>query len=145
MFPKPTFCQLGVVHVLRRQRRVQSLCLWEPACLTVSGQDKHGTKDAHIVSHELHLVPELHLASVVPVAQVAVDEQDHQGQDDGEDLRSQTDVTAWEEGQGQNPENHLQQHQGDLSSHDVVQIGLLVLFAVLEGIHLVAVGQYCII
>lgn len=95
--------------------------------------------------YQLHLVPELHLASVVPVAQVAVNEQDHQRQDDGQDLRGQTDVAAREEGQSQHPKQHLQQHQGDLSSHDVVQIGLLVLFAVLEGVHLVGVKWYCVI
>lgn len=92
------------------------------------------------MSDQLHLVPELHLAAVVPVAQVAVDEQDYQRQGGGQDLRRQADVVAGEEGQGQHPEQHLQQHQSDLSSHDVVQIGLLVLLAVLEGVHLVEEG-----
>ncbi|TNN84863.1 hypothetical protein EYF80_004908 [Liparis tanakae] len=99
--------------------------------------DQHGAEDAHVVSNQLHLVPELHLASVVPVAQVAVDEQDHQGQGGGQDLSGQADVVAREEGQSQHPKQHLQQDQSDLSAHDVVQIGLLVLFAVLEGVHLV--------
>lgn len=75
---------------------------------------------------------------MVPVAQVAVDEQDDERQGHGQDLRCQTDVAAWEEGQGEHPEQHLQQHQGELAADDVVQIGLLVLFAVLEGVHLVA-------
>ena len=112
-------------------------CLWEPTGSTVGSQYQHGAEDADVVSDELHLVPELHLASVVPVAQVAVDEQDHQRQDGGQDLRGQADVAAREEGQGQHAEQHLQQHEGDLSSNDVVQIGLLVLFTVLEGVHLV--------
>lgn len=89
------------------------------------------------MSNQLHLVPELHLASVVPVAQVAVDEQDHQRQDGGQDLRRQADVAAGEEGESQHPKQHLQQHQRDLSPSDVVQIGQPVLFAVLEGVHLV--------
>lgn len=97
------------------------------------------------MSYQLHLVPELHLASVVPVAQVAVDEQDHQRQDGGQDLRGQADVAAGEEGQSQHPKQHLQQHQSDLPSHDVVQVGLPVLFAVLEGVHLVGGTWYCVI
>lgn len=104
---------------------------------TVSGQDQHGAEDAHVMSYQLHLVPELHLASVVPVAQVAVDEQDHQRKDGGQDLGGQADVVAREEGQSQHPKQHLEQHQSDFSSNNVVQIGLSVLFAVLEGVHLV--------
>lgn len=105
--------------------------------LTVGGQDENSTKDAHVMSYQLHLVPELHLPGVVPVAQVTVDEQDDQGQHDGQDLSRQTDVTAREERQSEPSKQHLQQHQGDLSSHDVVQVGQLILLAVLEGVHLV--------
>lgn len=119
---------------------LQQLAFASPKGLTVGGQDQHGAEDAHVVPHQLHLVPELHLARVMPVAQVAVNEQDHQGQEDGQDLRRQADVAAREEGQSQHAEQHLQQHQGDLSSHDVVQVRLPVLFAVLEGVHLEA-GQ----
>lgn len=97
------------------------------------------------MSYQLHLVPELHLASVVPVAQVAVNQQDHQRQDDGQDLRRQTNVAAWEEGQSQNAKQHLQQHQGDVSTHDVVQISLPVLLAVLERVHLAGVDSYCVV
>lgn len=89
------------------------------------------------MSYQLHLVPELHLPGVVPVAQVTVDEQDDQGQHDGQDLSRQTDVTPREERQSKHSKQHLQQHQGDLSSHDVVQVGQLILFTVLEGVHLV--------
>lgn len=105
---------------------------------TVSGKDQHGTKDAHVMSYQLHLVPELHLASVVPVAQVAIDEQNDQREDGGQDLGSQADVVAGEEGQSQHPKQHPEQHQSDFTSSNVVQIGLSVLFAVLEGVHLVA-------
>ncbi len=73
-----------------------------------------------------------------------VDEQDHQRKDGGQDLRCQADVTAREEGESQHSKQHLQQHQGDLSSNDVVQIGLPVLFAVLEGVHLVDGKRYCL-
>lgn len=104
--------------------------------LAVGGQDQNSTKDAHVMSYQLHLVPELHLPRVVPVAQVAVDEQDDQGQRDGQDLSRQADVTAREESQRKQPEQRLQQHQGDLSSRDVVQVGQPILFAVLEGVHL---------
>ncbi|KAF3853857.1 hypothetical protein F7725_014545 [Dissostichus mawsoni] len=80
---------------------------------TVSGQDQHSAEDTHIVPDQLHLVPELHLARVVPVAQVAVDEQDHQGQHHGQDLSRQADVPAGEEGQSQHPEQNLQQDEVD--------------------------------
>lgn len=110
---------------------------FERESLTVGGQNQNSTKDAHVVSYQLHLVPELHLAGVVPVAQVTVDEQDDQGQHDGQDLSRQTHVTPREERQSKPSKQHLQQHQGDLSSHDVVQVGQLVLFTVLEGVHLV--------
>lgn len=96
------------------------------------------------MSYQLHLVPELHFAGVVPVAQVTVDEQDDQGQHDGQDLSCQTDVTAREESQSKHSKQHLQQHQGDLSSHDVVQVGQLILFTMLEGVHLVEINRYCI-
>lgn len=96
------------------------------------------------MSYELHLVPELHFPGVVPVAQVTIDEQDDQGQHDSQDLSRQTNVTAREEGQGQHSKEHLQQHQGDLSPHDVVQVGQLILFTVLEGVHLVDIQRYCI-
>lgn len=89
------------------------------------------------MSYQLHLVPELHFPSVVPVAQVTVDEQDDQGQHDGQDLSRQTDVTTREESQRKHSKQHLQQYQGDLSSHDVVQVGQLILFTVLECVHLV--------
>lgn len=94
------------------------------------------------MSNQLHLVPELNLASVVPVAQVSINEQDHQRKDGGQDLSGQADVAAREEGQSQHPKQHLQQHQSDLSPSDVVQIGLPVLFAVLEGVHLVGRKRY---
>lgn len=96
------------------------------------------------MSHQLQLVPELHFAGVVPVAQVTVDEQDDQRQRDGQDLSRQADVAAREERQGQHPKQHLQQHQGEVSSHNVVQVGQLVLFTVLEGVHLEIDGG-CII
>lgn len=134
------------LHLILRRR----LGLWKVLCESpgrspVSSQDQHGAEDAHVVSYQLHLVPELHLASAVPVAQVAVDEQDHQRQDGGQDLRRQADVAAREEGQSQHPKQHLQQHQSDLSSHYVVQIGLPVLFAVLQGVHLVGRKWHCVI
>lgn len=97
------------------------------------------------MSYQLHLIPELHLAVVVPVAQVAVDEQDHQRKHGGQDLSRRADVAAREEGESQHPEQHLQQHQSQLTSNDVVQIGLPVLFAVLERVHLVEGKWYCVI
>lgn len=97
------------------------------------------------MSYQLHLIPELHFPGVVPVAQVTVDEQDDQGQQDGQDLSRQTDVTAREESQSKHPKQHLQQHQGDLASHDVVQVGQLILFTILKGVHLVEIKRHCII
>lgn len=112
--------------------------LREPERSPVCGEDQHGAENAHVVSDQLELIPELHLTRVVPVAQVPVDEQDDRREDGGQDLSRQTDVAAGEKSQSQNPEQNLQQHQSDLSSNYVVQISLLVLFAVLQGVHLVA-------
>lgn len=78
---------------------------------------------------------------MVPVAEVAVDEQDDQRQDGSQDLCGQADVAARQEGESQNTEQHHQQHQGELSPSDVVQIGQPVLFTVLQGVHLVAVKK----
>lgn len=58
-----------------RSEDAQGLSVW--ACrwadLGVGCQDERGAENGHVVSDELHLVPELHLPPVVPVAQVAVD------------------------------------------------------------------------
>lgn len=89
------------------------------------------------MTYQLHLVPELHLPSVVPVTNVTIDEQDNKRKDGGQDLSGQADVAAGEEGQSQDAKHHLQQHQSDFSPNDVVQIDLPVLFAVLEGVNLV--------
>ena len=105
---------------------------------SVGSQDEHSAKDPHVVTNQLHLVPELHLARVVPVAHVAVYEEDDEGQDGGQDLGRQADVPAGEEGQGQHSEQQDHQSEGHLPAGDVVQVGLPVLLAVLEGIHLVA-------
>lgn len=131
-------------HPAQTPRSVKVVCESRGGS-TVGRQDQHGAEDAHVMSDQLHLVPELHLACVVPVAEVAVDEQDHQRQDDGQNLSRQADVAAGEEGQSQHPKQHLQQHEGDLSSDDVVQIRLLVLFAVLQRVHLVEGKWYCVI
>lgn len=131
-------------HPAQIPRSVKVACE-SPGGSTVGRQDQHGAEDAHVMSDQLHLVPELHLAGVVPVAEVAVDEQDHQRQGDGQDLSRQADVAAGQEGQSQNPKQNLQQHEGDLSPDDVVQIRLLVLFAVLQGVHLVEGTWYCVI
>lgn len=67
--------------------------------LPVSGQDEHSAENPNIVADQLHLVPELHLAVVVPVSEVSVDEQDDQRKDGGQDLSGHPDVVPSEEGQ----------------------------------------------
>ena len=59
-----------------------------PCNSAISGQDESSPKDAHTLPKELHLVPELNAPRVVPVGNVAVDEQRDRGQQYSQDLGS---------------------------------------------------------
>lgn len=61
---------------------------------TISGQDDSGPKDAHTLSKELHLVPELNASCVVPVGNIAINEQHDWGQQYSQDLGSQGHIVA---------------------------------------------------
>lgn len=98
----------------------------------VSGQDDSSPEDAHTLSKELHLVPELNASCVVPVGHIAVNEQHDRGQQDSQDLGSQGDVVARQEGQGQDAIEHEEELDHQLPTREMVQIRQPVLLAVLQ-------------
>lgn len=98
----------------------------------VGGQDDDGAEDAHVLPDELHLVPELNAARLVPVTDVTVDEEDGQREQHGQDLRCHPHVVTGEEGQGEEAVEHEEELQGELAAQDVVQVGQAVLLAVLQ-------------
>ncbi|KAK3529226.1 hypothetical protein QTP70_021926 [Hemibagrus guttatus] len=53
------------------------------AWTAVCPEDEHSPEDGHVVSDQLHLVPELDAARVVPVAEISIDEQNDQREQHG--------------------------------------------------------------
>lgn len=82
------------------------------------------------------MIPELDPARVVPVADVAVDEEDGEGQEHRQHLRRRPHVITGEEGEGQEAVEDEEELEGELTPQEVVQVSQAVLLAVLQGVGL---------
>lgn len=108
---------------------------WPPRS-AVSGQDNDSSKNANVLPDEFHLIPELDAARVVPVADVAIDEEDGEGQQHRQHLRRRPHVVTGEEGKGQEAIEDEEELKGQFPPKEVVQVSQAVLLAVLQGVGL---------
>lgn len=106
--------------------------VWSAICC----QNYGGPKDSNILSNQLHLVPELHSTRVMPVSQVAIDEENDQRKNDRQDLGSYGDVVTRQKEESEDTVQDKKKLQGNFPTWDATEIGQAVIFAVLKGVGL---------
>lgn len=104
--------------------------------LAICGQNYGSTKNAHILPKQLHLIPELNPAWMVPIVHISINEQNYNGHKNRKHLGCSSYTVSREERQSQHSIKYKHQLQCNFTSYDVIQIGQAVLLTMLQGVSL---------